>query len=406
MWVRFFLFLKGYLKVKITGFSPERFFNLCSNHDILLWNMEKHNEQYIFCISIKGFFQIKPLVKKTKTKVVILNKYGLPFLLPSIWKKKFFLIGFVICILFLLYTEQCIWAVDFVGNQKITDDMLYDFLEKKNITYGVKKKDIVIAELEEKIREYYEATTWVAVEIIGTKLQISLKESEFSEYVNKEDFLAADLYASEEGTIISILLRKGIAQVKVGESVKAGDILVSGRIPIFGDDQIAYKYNYCVSDADIIVKNVITYKDSVALKYDKNTDTGLQKEYYFAEIFGKHYSFGYYNPYEQFRIFSQTEQLKLFESFYFPIKYGKTIIYETKNTKFKRTDNEGKQILMSQFEHFIKTLEEKGVQIIENNVKIEKIGESMVAHGDLGITVRTGIQKEIDVESEIQIDLE
>ena len=35
--------LKGYLRIKVWGFSPERFINLCGNKDILLWDIVKED---------------------------------------------------------------------------------------------------------------------------------------------------------------------------------------------------------------------------------------------------------------------------------------------------------------------------------------------------------------------------
>ena len=74
--------LKGYLKIKVWGYSPERFMNLCSNRNILLWNIENHDTYYTMCISIAGFWRLRPVTKKTKTRVAILHRYGLPFLFP------------------------------------------------------------------------------------------------------------------------------------------------------------------------------------------------------------------------------------------------------------------------------------------------------------------------------------
>lgn len=72
-------YLQGYVKIKVWGYSPERFMNLCGNHNILLWGIENHGEYYTMNISVRGFFKLKPMLKKTKTRAVILQRYGLPF---------------------------------------------------------------------------------------------------------------------------------------------------------------------------------------------------------------------------------------------------------------------------------------------------------------------------------------
>ena len=48
-------FLKGYVVIRLTGYSPERFLNLCSHHGIILWGLRSVGTEYEMCISISGF---------------------------------------------------------------------------------------------------------------------------------------------------------------------------------------------------------------------------------------------------------------------------------------------------------------------------------------------------------------
>ena len=94
-------FLRGYLRIKVWGYSPERFMNLCGNRDILLWDIERHGTYYTMCISIRGFRELKPITGKTKTRVAILRRYGLPFFVPHMKKRSMFIVGLLGCLLFL-----------------------------------------------------------------------------------------------------------------------------------------------------------------------------------------------------------------------------------------------------------------------------------------------------------------
>ena len=61
-------FFRGYLLVRLTGYSPERFFNLCGNADIILWNMEQTEEGYTFYISLPAFRKLKPMLTKKRNQ--------------------------------------------------------------------------------------------------------------------------------------------------------------------------------------------------------------------------------------------------------------------------------------------------------------------------------------------------
>ena len=57
-------YFRGYVHVKLTGYAPERFLNLCGNRNILIWNLKPCENGYTFCISVDAFRQLKPILKK------------------------------------------------------------------------------------------------------------------------------------------------------------------------------------------------------------------------------------------------------------------------------------------------------------------------------------------------------
>lgn len=61
-------YIKGYLRIRIIGYSPERFLNLCSHHHIYLWGLEPCGHHYEMYISVTGFRKLKPIIKKNEDK--------------------------------------------------------------------------------------------------------------------------------------------------------------------------------------------------------------------------------------------------------------------------------------------------------------------------------------------------
>lgn len=57
--------LQGYVKIRVWGFAPQRFINLCSNKGILLWNIEKQEDVYTMCIGLRSFYELRPIARKT-----------------------------------------------------------------------------------------------------------------------------------------------------------------------------------------------------------------------------------------------------------------------------------------------------------------------------------------------------
>ena len=144
-------YLQGYLKIRVWGYSPERFMNLCSNRGILLWDITRREADYLMYISLSGFFRLRPVVRKTGTRVAVLERRGLPFLLRRMRKRKVFVMGLPACLAFLIIMSRFIWAIDFEGNRAVTDDMLMDFLVENGVGYGTARSGIDMEHLEEKL---------------------------------------------------------------------------------------------------------------------------------------------------------------------------------------------------------------------------------------------------------------
>lgn len=72
-------YIKGYLLIRVEGYSPERFLNACSHRGIELWGLRSAGGAYEMYMTLKDFRKIKALSKKTGTKVRVRRRYGLPF---------------------------------------------------------------------------------------------------------------------------------------------------------------------------------------------------------------------------------------------------------------------------------------------------------------------------------------
>ena len=78
MLTRILRYIKGYVRIRITGYSPERFLNLCKYRKIPVWGLLPGRNFYDMNITIAGMKKLKPILKKTGTNLRILEKNGLP----------------------------------------------------------------------------------------------------------------------------------------------------------------------------------------------------------------------------------------------------------------------------------------------------------------------------------------
>ena len=80
----------GYVRISVEGFFIERFINICKSKEILLWGIKREKASIMYAnISIKDFKEVKEISRKTKCRIHIERKKGIPFFLNK-WINKDF----------------------------------------------------------------------------------------------------------------------------------------------------------------------------------------------------------------------------------------------------------------------------------------------------------------------------
>ncbi len=382
-------FIRGYVRIKVWGFSPERFMNLCSFHDILLWDIRKEDGFHTMCVSLRGFRRLRPIARKTKARVAILQRYGLPFFMPFLWKRKVFLLGLLLCVSFWIFSSYFIWDIEVSGNERITSDQFLSYLRLDQIAVGMKKKDLDIEELEKGLRRQFDEITWASARLEGTKLIIEVKENDAPTQVDiPQEGQGMDLAAPFDGTIVSMIVRKGVPKVQIGDAVSSGQVLVEGRVPVYNEDATVREYEYVSSDADITIEHRLQRMEELPWDYLEKRYTGRTLVRHFVRI-GKWLFQA--STKRAFLAFDQVTQEKaplVFEKLSIPVLAGSVTYREYQNVEREYSQEEAGRILSGKMNEFFRSLEEKGVHITQKDVKIEKGAGAWVMSADLTVQDR------------------
>lgn len=399
MFVLLMRYLKGYLKICVTSTSPERFLNLCRNRGILLWGLSPKGRDYEMCISVSGFRKLKPVLKKTKTKVVIEERFGLPFFFHKYRKRKMFFCGAAGCAVVVYLLSLFIWNIHIDGNQTRTDETILAFLEEKHTVHGMLRKDVDCEQIVKDIRQQFDDIIWVSAYVKGTRLMIQVKENSDTVTMPATEMeKPSDIVADKDGVVTEIITRKGVPLVHAGDEVKKGDLLVSGRVEVLNDSKEVTGYQYQAADADIFVQTVCTYEETVERSYEEKTYTEKEKQKYYLKVHNTKLSVGTTkNQYRHAERHTKEYRWKLGEHFELPVSHGRELVREYRLQKKTYQKEEVQAILSENFHRFCEELEKKGVQILENNVKIH-IGQNLAAaKGTLTLIEPAGESRETEI---------
>ncbi|MCF2682838.1 sporulation protein YqfD [Faecalicatena contorta] len=393
MLLRIIRYIRGYVRICVIGYSPERFLNACSYKGIYIWGLKPVSGAYEMNLTVQGFRQLKPIIRKTGAKVMIIRRFGLPFLLHKYRKRKLFFLGAVICVFLILAMSRHIWSIDISGNQTYTDEMLIRFLKSRHVEGGMAKAEVDCVQIVRDIRKEYDGIIWVSASIQGTRLIIQIKENEDSiqQPEEKKTEGPTDLIADRDCIITRIVPRTGIVAVEVGKEVKKGELLVSGQIPVINDSGETVAYQYQQSDADIYGQTTLSYSRKLKLTYKEKIYESVQKHEYHVRIGSFFLRLGSVNnTYEKWELYGYDRELKIGENFSLPVSYGVRTARPYHTVTKKLSGSVCQERLSADFQNYCKELEKKGVEIIENDVKIYTESEYATAKGKLTVEMPIG----------------
>lgn len=399
-------YIKGYLLIRVEGYSPERFLNACSHRGIELWGLRSAGGAYEMYMTLKDFRKIKALSKKTGTKVRVRRRYGLPFFLHRYRRRKLFFAGAFLAVCLVYILTLFIWEIDIRGNLRRTDEALLSFLRSRDVYCGMTAGSVDCDQIADDLRGAYADLVWVSASVHGTRLVIQVKENEHLSAQTggkAQETEGTDLAATQDCTILSIVTRQGTPLVHEGDQVKKGDLLVNGRLDLKNDAGEVTGYRYCKAQADITGEYQISYEDTMerefeirSYQYERNNL--VRQEELFLRAGDRIFSFGRLkNNYQEYDYYVEESQLTVGENFSLPLFWGRRTAVPCSVRRENYTDSQLQQLLSRRFEKACQDIEKKGLEIIENDVKIYTEQNAACARGTL--TVRGPVAGEVPTQT-------
>ncbi len=221
---RFFL---GILEIEIYGIYPEKMLNLCEKHRISIWDIRFKKGKICCKINVRDFKKLPKIFKRQGVRLHILKRWGIPFFTNK-YKRRFGIFaGLLIFMLMLNMLSNFVWVIEVKGNKNVSVNEIKTDCQKIGIKEGTAIKGFDAKNKAQELLLLNDKLSWASFNIEGCILTVDV-----TEITPKDEgkFLASNLVADSDGIIKHIDVTVGNCVVKVGDTVKKGDVLVSGII--------------------------------------------------------------------------------------------------------------------------------------------------------------------------------
>ncbi|MCJ7690473.1 MAG: sporulation protein YqfD [Clostridiaceae bacterium] len=302
---------KGVITMEIGSQMPEKFINLLWRNGVVIKNIKKVNiTTVILQAKLSDYSEISKVAKLTGTRIKITGRSGFSFFLMKLKNRSALLIGVILFASIIYYLSTFVWNIDINTERYISPYELRNQIKGFGVIPGLRKKNIDIYEIENKLTKNNDEIMWVKVRIEGVKLVVNVIERQ-SPPIIIMDKTPGDLIANRDGEVVRVFTTEGTAVVTKGNMVQKGDVLVKGEQ---GKEGSVYSVH---AAGEVIAKTFYERKKEVPLNNISRVKTGnIISNLYFKLADKKIYLKNSLIPYDNYDKIENNDKFIKSENYY------------------------------------------------------------------------------------------
>lgn len=215
----------GWYDFRAEGLSLERLLNQCVENGVHLKRVKKTSARALEgCVAAADLQRLQALAEARGWRLTVLDMRG-PVRLSQLVKRRALLIAGVLVFLALTYSAvQCVWFIDIRGAGPYTGEV-QRILASHDVHAGRFLFRVDTDAIRQDMERELTGLAFVGVSTQGVTVTVNCVQARLAKTAAA---VPGDLVAAGDGVIDTISVVKGTAQVKVGDVVRRGQVLVRG----------------------------------------------------------------------------------------------------------------------------------------------------------------------------------
>jgi len=380
----------------MTGRCCESVLGELLRRNVAVFGIERTGEnEIVFMSGARNRAAVTDVLKAARGRGVRyrLTALGLPAIIKKNSRRVGLFAGIVLSFLMMYASTLFVWTLDISGSERVGEEEIRSMLSEFGLSEGTLIKSVNADELRSGVLGKYPEISYLTVRIAGTCAYVSVSERTFPPKT-KKDGAPCNLVAKRDGVIIRSAAYSGLPQVKSGESVKKGDLLVSGIVAI-GDEGIRAVH----ASGEVIADTTDEFSVVIPLSYTKKVYTGAEMKKKSLGVLGIWIPMYArqeppYGDYDMFTASSNAE----FWGMRLPLRLRTSVFLEYARVVCTRTEEEALRCAYDAYGEFKKT---KG-RITEEDTDYVCSGTELVFHAT--VWCEEDIAEEREIQTGVRTD--
>lgn len=275
--------IRGYVLFHLTGKFPERFINICSQNGVNLWSSSPAKGGMRGKMSVSDYKRIRKYAKKSKVRLRVEKRRGIPFAAQRYKGRIGLLIGAVLFAALTMFLSSFVWSVNLIGLDSLSQTAVKQTLEEYGLYEGCFKNSLNIQKIQRDTILSVPEIGWMSINIVDCSANVEIKEKAEVPEMNDTSY-PCNLKAGCDGVITGIEAANGTVEVLRGSAVTEGQLLVNS---VMEDQQGGLKFVHASGQiyADVEARKTFSRELENRVMMPENTFTDRYRGYFFGFYF-------------------------------------------------------------------------------------------------------------------------
>lgn len=374
--------LRGYADIVLAGNISVQDLNALSG-EVQMRMVRRTKEGVSMRVDLNDAKRLRHLLRGRGLRMRIIRRGGLPFVRVALRRSPAFFVCLLASLLLLWGVSQTVLEVEVAGiSNKPMQAQLLAMMQEMGAKRGALQSAVDKRAIEQAVLSRFPDLTFAALHQRGTKLELFVKQgTPAPQVLDKNE--PVDIVATQPGLVSSVTVLTGVAQVQPGDTVRQGQLLVSGFDPALGTMH---------ANGEVWARLWQTGVGQASLHEEKRTRTGQTLAQTTVSLFGWEIPlFKNENTFENYDFERQAGTL--LGQLFLPIRWEKKIYYEVHCETLERPIAQVKRQAAQRALGDALNLVPSGASIIDKTLKYSKIrGDTLQATIVLETNAQIGVQ--------------
>ena len=220
-------YLRGYVRIRITGAAPEEVLNAYAREGVAFWEIRQEDPLHcLCCVWLRDRGRAEALAARRLCTVETVEERGLICLWRSLRRRPVLLLAMAAAIAACFLSQKVVLFITVEGERSLHEEEVLRALEEIGIRPGSAAGDIDQQLTKHRMLYLVPELSWLGANRTGFCLRAEVTERSTAEF-ETQPYAAANVVALRSGVLTEVTVFQGMRLCREGDTVREGQVLVS-----------------------------------------------------------------------------------------------------------------------------------------------------------------------------------